>query len=255
MILIIIGSVLLLFGIFVFFKKNEGETEINIFTIKLKSNNSAILLICLGAVLAAIGGTNYTKETGEALVLPEKYPKDGGENKPSGDSGSRQLVSSTGTIDAGMLMGTWQLTQTVVGDKALALLYGEGGAVPEGIDNAMLIAENKATYHQDGLYDYESDMLIQFKNEMSQAVDLKLKFTVTGQWQLNGNRITETVEDGAVLPTNEWARQLVGNNLTIGDFGYQPGASQTYRILNLTATSLTAKDPKTGTNYTWTKSR
>src|SRR5690606_15885324 len=55
MILIIIGSILLLFGIFIFFRKNEGETEISLPGFKLKSNNSAVLLVCLGAVLITLG--------------------------------------------------------------------------------------------------------------------------------------------------------------------------------------------------------
>lgn len=254
MILIIIGSVLLLFGILVYFKKNEGETEINIFTIKLKSNNSAILLICLGALLATIGATNYVPGKEEAKVLPKTYPEEPSDHKaePEEKMDSR-LVSNTAAISAEKLAGSWQLTQTIVGDKALALLYGENGEVPEGINNAMLIAESKATYHMDGLYDYHSDMLIQFKNAASQAVDIQLKFTITGQWELSGNKITETVEDGSVVPANDWAQQLVGNNLSIADFGYRPGSSQTYSILNLSSTSLTARDPKTGERYTWTK--
>ncbi|NTS42561.1 hypothetical protein HRG84_16795 [Flavisolibacter sp. BT320] len=253
MILIIIGSILLLFGIFVYFKKNEGETEISVFTIKLKSNNSAILLICLGAVLATIGATNYVPNKEEAKVLPKTYPEEPAEPKTEPAETDSRLVSNTTAISAEKLAGTWQLTQTVVGDKALTLLYGENGEVPEGVSDAMLIAESKARYHRDGLYDYKSDMLIQFKNAASQAVDIRLKFTITGQWELRGNKITETVEDGSVVPANDWAQQLVGNNLSIADFGYRPGSSQTYSILNLTPTSLTARDPKTGEQYTWTR--
>jgi uncharacterized membrane protein len=63
MLLIIVGFVLLALGILVLFRKTEGETELSAFGIKLKSNNSAILLMCLGGIFVLIG-QNYSNALG-----------------------------------------------------------------------------------------------------------------------------------------------------------------------------------------------
>lgn len=252
MVLIIIGSTLLLFGFFVYFRKNEGETEINIFSIKLKSNNSAILLICLGAVLAALGATN-NPGSDNLKVLPAHYNPSGSADDQSDPK--RQLVSNSGAINKDLFVGTWQHTMTVTGDKALLMIYGRKSAIPEGLDEAMLVSENKTTFQKDGHFDFESDIIMQFKNAEGTVVDIKLKLTFTGMWNVEGSLLRETIEDGAVQPANDWAQEFFGNDLTIDKLGYAPGKTEVSRILNINETSFTAKDSKTGDNYTWTRSR
>lgn len=62
MLLIYVGFFFIALGVFVLFKKIAGETEIVVFGIKLKSNNSAILLICFGGIFILIGNSNYPIE-------------------------------------------------------------------------------------------------------------------------------------------------------------------------------------------------
>lgn len=258
MILLIIGSVLLLFGIFVFFKKNEGETEISLLGAKVKSNNSAILLITLGAIIAVFGGTNYNgnpEVKGVAKETDSTQKEQLQKSEPGKEDGPLPVLDDDARQQA-MLAGSWELAQSLAGEKALVKIYGSTTAVPQGISDAMVVADNRVDFLKNGDFDFEGDLLLQFKDADNMAIDMKMRVTYNGKWSVVDNKLQQSIQDGSVVPTNETSRlAFAGHPVTLADFGYAPGTTHTMRIVSLNETSVTVKDPKTGENSTWVKKR
>src|SRR5690349_20629531 len=126
MIMIVIGCVLVLFGIFVFFKKNEGETEISLLGAKVKSNNSAILLITLGAVIAAIGASAALDKDKVAQKEDPVNKQDSAIQKPA----DLPVTVVNSGINKDLMVGDWKLSQTLRGEDALLKIYGTRCAIP-----------------------------------------------------------------------------------------------------------------------------
>lgn len=255
MILLIIGSVLLLFGIFVFFKKNEGETEISLLGAKVKSNNSAILLITLGAVIAAFGGNQMgNANSKQPIALDDTIGKNSGSDTTE-NSGIHPIRLKQPEINnSDLLVGSWQLSQSLSGEKALTKMFGSISNVPTGVDNVMVVAENKATFTRAGNIDFDSDLLCQFKDANNTTYDLKLRISYTGKWKIDDDQLWQTIVSSSIVPTNDLSRTLFDNNQpSLKDFGYAPGTTEAYEILHLNESSLTIKEGRTGEKITWSR--
>lgn len=113
MILTVVGFILLALGVFGLFRKTEGETEISALGIKLKSTNSAILLICLGGLFILFGQTSPISLLDPAVTqLPGKGGKESA-TSPSTLPGSPPEASNSPAITPDQQMPAGKENQQV----------------------------------------------------------------------------------------------------------------------------------------------
>lgn len=247
MILIILGFFLLLFGVFVFFKKNEGETEISILGVKLKSNNSAILLICLGSVLAAIGTSSYNAKQDE-MMLPNSYNENTKFNKGEDFDNIQDTTSITPNIRnkyEELLIGTWEFSKVVSGDEALLKLFGNTSEAPQNIEFSINF-EDLITYYRGGSYDQEGYLTILSKSPNNEIQEFKVKMLLSGEWKIIGNELNEKDTDGSITPANDLTRRTFQDKpLQLSDFDITIGSIQKAEILHLDESVITVRNKKT----------
>ena len=90
-VLLIIGCILILFGMITFFYKNQGKTIIDLLIFKIDSNNSAILMISLGVVLIVMDVLVHNKElinvNKDAPITDTRNP----DNTNNGNIGPKEI--------------------------------------------------------------------------------------------------------------------------------------------------------------------
>lgn len=256
MILLVLGGFLLVFGVFVFFKKNEGETEISLLGAKLKSNNSAILLICLGALLATFGAQSLDTKAQVAdpkLVRTDSVPRPGNDQQQKPDPKATPARMDVVKDQAAQLVGRWWMKETITGTEAARLLQLASSDIAAGAD-ITVNGSAWVTFHEQEVYDAEAVISFMLRNLEGAQYDLKYRINYNGTWKLVGKQIIETISDGTVTPISELA--IAANTAqpaTLADFNLKSGTSRSVELVSLSDDQLVVKDPGTGQLTTWRK--
>jgi len=153
-----------------------------------------------------------------------------------------------------LLVGTWKFSEVISGDEALIKIFKNKTEIPTEIETASIIVESTATYYKGGSYDGEGEATWQYKLISNETKELKIRYSVSGKWNLSGNELNETITDASVVPANDLSRELYKNSQPkLSDFEMTIGSTSTSEILDLNESTMTEKSKKSKNKSTWVR--
>ncbi|MBL7727738.1 MAG: hypothetical protein JNM68_08635 [Dinghuibacter sp.] len=158
-------------------------------------------------------------------------------------------------IDKKIFIGDWSFSEHFSYDELKLLPDFKDGL--NGLKDAEMTLVGKVEYHTNAQYNLNGEMAFRITDaESGREITMKFRIREAGKWAITDSTLTETTEDGEVVPADEFTQNLAAEDpAMLKEIRPVKGETVSEKILVATTSLIEMQDRATRVKMTLRKNK